>query len=66
MPKLTTKEAREKFDEWNAVRRNLPHMTETEQEVWIHSGKRLREFLGPKRFLDVGWRMNKNGELKLK
>jgi hypothetical protein len=44
----------------------MPHMTHEEIEKWIVSGQGLREFLGAKRFIEKGFRMNKNGEMKLK
>jgi hypothetical protein len=66
MPRITSRQAQEKFDEFNAIRRNFPHMTQAEQDAWIGSGKSLREFLGSNRFIEKGFRMNKNGELKLK
>ena len=66
MPKLNTKEAQIKFDMLNDLRRNGKNMSMEETEQWIHSDKSLREFLGSKRFIEKGFRMNKNGEMKLK
>lgn len=66
MPKIISKTALINFNERNDISRNMPHMTHEEIEAWIYSGKDLREFLGPKRFIDKGFRMNKNGEMKLK
>ena len=66
MPKLLTTQAQRKYEEFNAIRRNLPHMTSAEIDAWVISGKDLREFLGVKRFIEKGWRINKNGDLKLR
>ena len=66
MPKIISKTALINFNERNAIRRNMPHMTHEEINAWIVSGKDLREFLGAKRFIEKGWRMNKDGTLKLR
>jgi hypothetical protein len=66
MPRIKSRKALERYNEYNDLRRNLPHMTSQECEAWVKSGKGLREFLGVNRFIDKGWRMTKKGELKLK
>lgn len=66
MPAITNTEKLRKYNEFNDMRRNLPHMTRAEQDAWLESGKTLREFLGAQRFIEKGWRMTKKGELKLK
>lgn len=65
MPVIKSREKLRKYNEFNDIRRNLPHMTRAEQDAWIESGMTLREFLGA-RFIEKGWRMTKKGELKLK
>ena len=66
MPKILSRIALINFNERNDLRRNMPHMTHEEIEKWIVSGQGLRQFLGAKHFIEKGFRMNKNGEMKLK
>jgi len=47
MPKLSTKEAERKYDEYNELRRNLKIMTIEQQERYI-KGESLSSILGKK------------------